>query len=191
MTGLQRGIDGLDRCFWCGDDELYTTYHDTEWGVPTTDEREVFELLSLESFQAGLAWITILRKREAFREAFADFDIATVAAFGEDDVERLLGNAAIVRSRKKIEAVIRLAAISEELSAEGSSLSELCWSFAPANHRRPEIKADVPANTAESEALSEALKDRGAKFVGPTIVYAFMQSAGIVDDHLSGCFRAG
>ena len=189
---LITGADGVTRCWWCGDDPLYVRYHDEEWGRPTTDERDVFELLALEGFQAGLAWITILRKREAFRAAFDGFDIDTVAAYGDADVERLLGDAGIVRHRGKIEATIGLARLSQELGEEGSSLSELVWGFAPAGDRvRPSSPGEVPTNTPEAVELSKALKARGAKFVGPTIVYAFMQSAGIVDDHVAGCHRAG
>lgn len=185
------GADGNARCWWCGDDPLYVAYHDEEWGQPTRDERELFELLSLEAFQAGLAWITILRKREAFRDAFDGFDIETVAAYGEPEIERLLGNAGIVRHRGKIEATIRLADLCLELADEGSSLSELTWSFAPEPRSAPlSTVDDVPGNTDEAVALSQGLKARNAKFVGPTIVYAFMQSAGMVDDHLAGCHRA-
>jgi DNA-3-methyladenine glycosylase I len=189
---LRTGDDGLVRCWWCGDDPLYVAYHDHEWGRPTRDERDVFELLALEGFQAGLAWITILRKREAFRAAFDGFDIDAVAAYGDDDVERLLGDAGIVRHRGKIQATVDLARLSQELRDEGSSLSELVWSHAPPPRPAPlDPRAELPANTPESDALSRALKARGARFVGPTIVYAFMQSAGMVDDHLSGCHRAG
>jgi len=190
MDRLVTGADGIVRCWWCGDDPLYVAYHDDEWGRPTTDERAVFELLALEGFQAGLAWITILRKREAFRAAFDGFDVDVVAAYGEADVERLLGDAGIVRHRGKIEATIRLARLSRELRAEGTSLSELVWSFAEPD--RPPLAPDdeLPAQTEASVALSRALKARGARFVGPTIAYAFMQSAGLVDDHLIGCHRA-
>ena len=192
MAGaLVTGGDGIARCWWCGDDPLYVRYHDEEWGRPTTDEREVFELLALESFQAGLAWITILRKRDAFRAAFDGFDIDAVAGYGDAEVERLLGDAGIVRHRGKIEATIHLARLCQELDAEGSSLGELVWSFAPANSTKPRVAGDVPGQTLESVALSRALKARGARFVGPTIVYAFMQSAGLVDDHVAGCHRAG
>ena len=185
------GADGLDRCWWCGEDPLYVRYHDDEWGRPTTDEREVFELLALEGFQAGLAWITILRKRESFRSAFDGFDIETVATYDESDIERLLGDAGIVRHRGKIEATIGLARLCLELAQDGSSLAELVWSHAPpprSDRLRP--SAEVPDRTEESMALSKELKRRGARFVGPTIVYAFMQSAGIVDDHVAGCHRA-
>lgn len=190
--GLIEGGDGHVRCWWCGDDPTSVRYHDDEWGRPTTDERDLFELLSLEAFQAGLAWITILRKRDAFREAFGGFDIGTVAAYGPADVERLLGDAGIVRHRGKIEATIRLANVCLELAEEDTSLSALVWSFAPRPRPSPlTVEDEVPAHTAESEALSKALKARGANFVGPTIVYAFMQSAGLVDDHLAGCHRSG
>ncbi len=192
MERLVTGADGVTRCWWCGDDPLYVAYHDGEWGRPTTDERDVFELLALEGFQAGLAWITILRKREAFRAAFDGFDIARVAAYGEADVERLLGDAGIVRHRGKIEATVDLARLSLDLQGEGSSLSELVWSFAPPPRPAPlQPDDELPAQTAESVALSRELKSRGARFVGPTIVYAFMQSAGMVGDHLAGCHRAG
>lgn len=188
---LIEGLDGVVRCWWCGDDPLYVNYHDQEWGQPTRDEQDLFELLSLEAFQAGLAWITILRKREAFRAAFDGFDIETVASYGEPDIERLLGNAGIVRHRGKIEATIVLANLCLELGDEGSSLAELAWSFAPEPRDAPLTEDDeVPDHTPEAQALSKALKARGAKFVGPTIVYAFMQSAGLVDDHLAGCFRS-
>lgn len=184
------GVDSLARCWWCGDDPLYVAYHDLEWGRPTHDERELFELLCLESFQAGLAWITILRKREAFRAAFDGFDIATVAAYGDDEVSRLLADAGIVRHHGKIGAAIALAGICLDLASTGSSLSDLCWSYAPPPGPRPAGRSDVPTSVPQAAALSKDLKSRGATFVGPTIVYAFMQSAGMVDDHLMGCHRA-
>ena len=173
-------VDG--RCGWAGSDPLYIAYHDEEWGRPLHGDDALYGLLTLEGFQAGLAWITILRKREAFRAAFADFEIAKVAAFGEADVERLLGDAGIVRHRGKIEAAIGNARAALELP---DGLDAFVWSFAPPARRRP--VSDIPAKTPESEALSKALKKRGFRFVGPTIVYAFMQSAGLVDDHLAGC----
>ena len=191
QRALITGDDGITRCWWCGDDPDYVRYHDEEWGRQTTDEREVFELLALEGFQAGLSWITVLRKRPAFRMAFDDFDVDTVADYDEADVARLLGDASIVRHRGKIQATIRLANLSRELRAEGTSLSELVWSFAPPPRTTPrQASRPVPGHTAESVELSKALKARGAKFVGPTIVYAFMQSAGLVDDHFAGCHRA-
>ena len=173
-------VDG--RCGWAGSDPLYIAYHDEEWGRPLHGDDPLYGLLTLEGFQAGLAWITILRKREAFRAAFADFEIAKVAAFGETDVERLLGDAGIVRHRGKIEAAIGNARAALELP---DGLDAFVWSFAPPPRPRP--VSGIPAKTPESEALSKALHKRGFRFVGPTIVYAFMQSAGLVDDHLAGC----
>jgi DNA-3-methyladenine glycosylase I len=184
--------DGRTRCWWCGEDPLYVSYHDDEWGRPTTDEREQFELLCLEGAQAGLSWITILRKREAYREAFEGFDPAVVARWGEPEVERLLANPGIVRNRLKVESVLSNARATLALHEEGGSLSELVWSFAPPPRPAPLSPDDpIPATTPEAEALSKALKKKGFRFVGPTIVYAHMQSAGVVDDHLAGCFRAG
>jgi DNA-3-methyladenine glycosylase I len=185
MTDLLIDEQGIARCRWSGDDPLYQAYHDDEWGRPLVGDSPLFELLTLEGFQAGLAWITILRKREGFRRAFAGFDIAAVAGFGEPDVDRLLADAAIVRHRGKIEAAIGNAQVALELP---TGLSELVWSFAPApRKRRVRSFAEVPSATAESTALSQELKRRGFRFVGPTIVYAFMQSAGLVDDHVEGC----
>ena len=185
MGDLLLAEDGLARCAWCGDDPLYTSYHDLEWGRPLTGDDAVFELLTLEGFQAGLAWITILRKREGFRNAFAGFEIERVARFAEPDVERLLGDAGIVRHRGKIEAAIGNAQAALELPG---GLSELVWSFAPPPRAgRPRSPAEIPAVTPESTALSKELKRHGFRFVGPTTVYAFMQSAGLVDDHLHGC----
>ena len=194
-AGLQRHDDSLVRCWWCGTDPLYVRYHDHEWGTPVTDEHRLFEKLSLEGFQAGLSWITILRKREAFREAFAGFDPAKVATFGARDVTRLLGNADIVRHRGKIEAVIHNARRYAELRRDGESLAEFLWSFAPGASGARTARAqrltrpDIPSITAESTALSRALKQRGWKFVGPTTMYAMFQAMGLVNDHLTGCFR--
>ncbi len=179
------GEDGVTRCAWAGADPLYLAYHDTEWGSPLHGDDALFELLTLEGFQAGLAWITILRKREAFRAAFAGFRIETVADFGEDDVERLLGDAGIVRHRGKIEAAIRNARAARALPG---GLTQFLWSFAPPRRpQRPRSLSELPAATPESTALSKELRRRGFRFVGPTIVYAFMQAAGMVDDHLAGC----
>jgi DNA-3-methyladenine glycosylase I len=184
-TDLVIDAEGVARCRWAGDDPLYQAYHDNEWGRPLVGDGLLFELLTLEGFQAGLAWITILRKREGFRRAFAGFDLATVAGFAEPDVERLLADASIVRHRGKIEAAIGNAQAALELPR---GLSELVWSFAPApRERRVRSFADVPSATAESTALSKELKRSGFRFVGPTTVYAFMQSAGLVDDHVEGC----
>ena len=190
MQDLVRGEDGRDRCGWVGDDPLYVAYHDDEWGRPVHDDRRLFEKLCLEGFQAGLAWITVLRKRPAFREVFAGFDPATVAGFGEADVQRLLGDARIIRHRGKIEATIANARAYHDLLADIGSLDDHVWSFAPTEHPRPTTFADVPAVTAGSTALSRDLKRRGWRFVGPTTCYAFMQSMGLVDDHLVGCWAA-
>ena len=187
-----RGPDGVPRCPWAGDDPLYVRYHDEEWGRPVRDETRVFEKLCLEGFQAGLAWITILRKREAFRAAFDDFDPERMAGYGERDVVRLLADPGIVRHRGKIEAAIGNARALVALHAAGGSLSELVWSHAPAAPGpAPRSLADVPARTAESAALSRALKARGFRFVGPTTAYAAMQALGVVDDHLAGCASRG
>ena len=180
--------DGIARCAWVGDDAEYRRYHDEEWGQPLHGDRALFEKLSLEGFQAGLSWITILRKRPRFREVFAGFDPETVAQFGDADVERLMADAGIVRNRAKIEATIGNARLVAEL-AEGE-LDALLWSFAPAGHGRPASFADVPATTPESVAMSKALRTQGFRFVGPTTMYALMQSAGMVDDHVDGCWRA-
>jgi DNA-3-methyladenine glycosylase I len=175
------------RCFGA-DDPLYRTYHDEEWGRPVRDERGLFERVSLEAFQSGLSWLTILRKRDAFRAAFAGFDPDAVAAFGDEDVARLLADAGIVRNRMKVEATIANAQATVALRDAGTSLHELMWSFAPARRRRaPRSWADVPAVTDESTALAKELKKRGFRFVGPTTAYAAMQACGLVNDHLEGC----
>lgn len=179
-----------DRCGWCGTDPLYVAYHDTEWGVPEYDPRELWEKLILDGFQAGLSWITILRKREAFRDAFEGFEPERIAAWGPDDVERLLRNPGIVRHRGKIEATIGNARAYLEIEA-GAGFSPFIWSFVdgkPVQNQFLKL-AEVPAQTPQSVALSKALKTRGFKFCGPTIVYAFMQACGLVNDHLVGCPR--
>jgi len=163
-------------------------YHDNEWGVPVRDSRMLWETLMLEGFQAGLSWSVILRKREAFRAAFAGFEPAKVARFGEDDVERLMADPGIVRARAKIEATIRGAQIYCEMAARGESFANFCWSFTGGEVVKGDGKT-LPAKTELSEAISKDLKRRGFKFVGPTIVYAWMQAVGIVDDHAIGCFR--
>ena len=181
----------MQRCGWVPlDDPLYVAYHDEEWGVPVRDDRALFELLNLEGAQAGLSWSTILRKRENYRAAFAGWDVEAIASFGEDDVERLLGDAGIVRHRGKIEAVIGNARATLELDAP---LSELVWSFVGGETRVNAWRTtvEIPAATPESAALSRELKRRGFRFVGPTTCYAFMQSAGLVDDHTVDCFRRG
>jgi DNA-3-methyladenine glycosylase I len=177
---------GVARCWWCGDDPLYRAYHDDDWGRELRGDDAVFELLTLEGFQAGLAWITILRKREAFRTAFDGFSLARVAQYGEPEVERLLADAGIVRHRGKIEATIGNAVAA--IGIDGG-LSDLVWSFAPPPRaRRVSGREEIPDSTPESIALSKELKRRGFRFVGPTTVYAFMQSAGLVDDHVEGCW---
>ena len=189
MADLILDPDGTARCWWCGDDPLYRSYHDDEWGREKHGDDALFELLSLEGFQAGLSWLTILRKRESFRDAFAGFSIERVADFDERDVDRLIGDAGIIRHRGKIEATIGNAVAALELP---TGLSEFVWSFAPPRRSvRPSGRGELPATTPESTALSKELKRRGFRFVGPTTVYAFMQSAGFVDDHLMGCHVAG
>jgi DNA-3-methyladenine glycosylase I len=182
------GTDGVPRCSWGNSAPDYVEYHDTEWGVPLHGQDELYERLCLESFQSGLSWITILRKREAFRKAFKQFKPAKVAKFGDADVERLMQDASIVRNRAKILAAIRNA---QAIAVLDEPLDELLWSFAPASHRRPRTMADVPAITDESKAMAKELKKRGFVFLGPTTCYALMQATGIVDDHVQGCFRAG
>jgi len=188
VTDLLTGPDGRDRCAWAGADPEYLRYHDEEWGRPLRGDRALFEKMSLEGFQAGLSWITILRKRPRFREAFAGFDPRTVAAFGPDDVERLLADPGIVRNRAKILAVIGNAALVAAMAP--GELDALLWSFAPPPGPRPRTFAEVPAVTPASTAMSTALRARGFRFVGPTTMYALMQSAGMVDDHVEGCWRA-
>lgn len=178
----------ISRCPWCGTDPLYIAYHDTEWGRPERDARRLFELLILEGFQAGLSWISILRKREAFRAAFHGFAPETLATWGEAEVATLLANPGIVRHRGKIEATLRGARAFLRIEAE-QGFSPFLWSFVGGqpHRRRPASMADVPARTPESLALSKALKAQGFTFVGPTITHAFMQAAGLVNDHLSTC----
>ena len=183
-----RGEDGIARCAWAVGDPLYVSYHDEEWGRPRRGDDALFEMLVLEAFQAGLSWITVLRKRVAFRRAFAGFSIETVARYGDDDVERLLADSGIIRHRGKIEAAITNARASQCLRAGGTPLTDFLWSFAPPPRpARPRSLDQVPSLTPESAALSKELRRRGFRFVGPTVVYAFMQAVGIVDDHLSGC----
>ena len=179
------------RCAWCGTDPLYVAYHDTEWGVPEYDPRALWEKLVLDGFQAGLAWITILRKREGMRDAFGGFDPDTVAAYGEADVERLVADARIIRSRAKINAAIKGAHAWVEMRDRGEDFSAWLWSFvggAPIVNEWPDSAAR-PVKTTESEAMSKALKARGFSFCGPVIVYAFMQAVGMVNDHGVECFR--
>jgi len=188
-AALHTGPDGIVRCGWPGDDPLYVAYHDDDWGRPVRDERELFEKLILDGAQAGLAWITILRKRETYRAAFEGFDPEVVAAYGPADVERLLADPGIVRNRQKVAAAITNAQALLAMHDAGETLVDLVWSHQPATHARPRPHGDYPVTSPEAEALSKELRDRGWKFVGPTIVYAFMQAVGVVDDHLEGCFR--
>ena len=184
---LVTGEDGRARCGWGASTPDYAVYHDAEWGKPEHDARALYEKLCLEAFQSGLSWLTILRKREHFRAAFAGFEIDAVAAFGPDDVERLMADAGIVRNRAKIEAAIANARAAAALDED---LGALLWSFAPdpASRPAPRSFADVPAVTPESTAMAKALKQRGFRFVGPTTAYALMQACGLVNDHLEGCW---
>ncbi len=185
--GIVVGDDGAARCWWADSAPEYRAYHDSEWGFPVADDRRLFEKLSLEGFQAGLSWLTILRKREAFRRAFAGFDYARVARFDERDVDRLLTDASIVRHRGKIEAVVNNARCALELVDEEGSIAHLVWSFEPDAHEAGSDRGALVSTTAESRALARELKRRGWRFVGPTTVYAFMQAMGLVNDHLTGC----
>ena len=185
------GEDGIARCPWGTAPPIYAEYHDTEWGVPLHGETELFERIMLEAFQSGLSWLTILRKREAFRVAFAGFDPEAVAAFDETDIERLMGDAGIIRNRRKIEAA-RVNARATLALREDGGLDALIWSHRPETAPpAPILDSDIPAVTPESMALAKALKARGFAFVGPTTAYALMQAIGMVDDHLVGCHRRG
>lgn len=188
QEGLLVGEDGRARCWWAGDDPLYVAYHDHEWGRPVHDDGRLFEKLCLEGFQAGLAWITVLRKRPAFREVFHGFDPERVAAMDEHDVQRLLDDARIIRHRGKIEATISNAGAYLDMLDDVGPLDAHVWSFRPDDAAvRPADLQRVPSETAESKALSRDLKRRGWRFVGPTTCYAFMQAMGLVDDHVAGC----
>jgi DNA-3-methyladenine glycosylase I len=182
MSAVVRGSDGVSRCVWGDSAPEYRSYHDDEWGFPVADDVRLFEKLSLEGFQAGLSWLTILRKREAFRSAFAGFDFNSVARFGDADVARLLADAGIVRHRGKIEAVINNAQRAIELVEAEGSLAAFVWRFEPEQRR-----AGMVSMTDESKAFSRELKRRGWRFVGPTTAYAFMQAMGLVNDHVAGC----
>jgi DNA-3-methyladenine glycosylase I len=184
-AGLVVGADGKARCFWGGSSPEYMAYHDTEWGRPIHDDDALFERMCLEAFQSGLSWITILRKRESFRKAFANFSITAVASFSDADVTRLLADPGIVRNRLKIDAALHNARVAADLP---DGLATLLWSFAPEPRPRPTSRAGIPASTPESTAMAKDLKKRGFKFVGPTTAYALMQATGMVDDHLAGCF---
>jgi DNA-3-methyladenine glycosylase I len=187
-AGAEPGPDGLLRCPWGLSSAEYLTYHDDEWGCPVRDDTGIFERLSLEAFQSGLSWLTILRKREGFRSAFAGFDIEAVAKYGPDDVARLLGDTSIVRNRAKIAAVIGNARAA--LGVPGG-LAALVWSYAGGQDRAPATLADVPPWTPQSKALAKELKRHGFSFTGPVTVYATLQACGVVDDHLELCFRRG
>jgi DNA-3-methyladenine glycosylase I len=182
-------IDTRIRCAWPGTDPLNLEHHDVEWGVPSRDRRHLFELLTLEGAQAGLSWTTILRKRDGYREAFAGFEPERVAAFGPDDVDRLMLDPGIIRNRAKIEATIDNARGVVALEQAGTNFVELLWSFVGGRPIQRTSDAEAPAETAESTAMSKDLKARGFGFVGPTVLYAFMQSAGLVNDHQPDCYR--
>ena len=189
--GLARRSDGSVGCWWAGDDPLYVTYHDTEWGRPIVDDTRLFEKVCLEGFQAGLSWIIVLRKREAFRDAFDGFDPTSVAAYGEAKISALLDDAAIIRHRGKIEATINNAGRCIELQEQHGSLAHYVWQFEPPASERPSPVTHAAlmelTESAASRALSRDLKQHGWRFVGPTTVYAFMQAMGLVNDHLEGC----
>lgn len=184
---LITGTDGKKRCKWCGDDPLYIQYHDEEWGRPVHDDTRLFEKLCLEGFQAGLSWITILRKRENFRAAFEGFNIDKVAIYDNSDVERLLNDPGIIRHRGKIEATINNAKRAQELIEEQGNLDTYFWSYAQQTRTTPQTMQDIPSKTEVSQALSKDLKKRGWRFVGPTTCYAFMQAMGLINDHLENC----
>ena len=178
---------GRQRCWWCGADAMYRDYHDDEWGHPTADDRHLFEKICLEGFQCGLSWLTILRRREAFRTAFHDFHIESVAAMTAEDVQRLVADDTIIRHRGKIEATIHNAARALEMQATDGSLAAFFWSYEPESSPKVLTRNDVRPVTDESHAMAKELKRRGWKFIGPTTCYAFMQSVGMVNDHLTEC----
>ncbi|HXQ63490.1 MAG TPA: DNA-3-methyladenine glycosylase I [Steroidobacteraceae bacterium] len=186
-----RHADGQWRCAWCGDDPLYVQYHDTEWGVPRRDDAHLFEMLCLEGAQAGLSWITVLKKRANYRRAFDDFDARKMARYTPRRIERLLADPGIVRNRLKVQAFVLNARAYLDLLERDGSFAGYLWRYAPrARRHRPRYLSEIPAMTVESDAMSRDLKRRGFKFVGSTICYAFMQAVGIVDDHQQGCLRA-
>jgi len=181
----------VQRCWWCGEDELYRQYHDLEWGVPVHDERELFEFLCLEGAQAGLSWITILRKREHYRRVFDNFDADKIARYADDKIAALLQDPGIVRNKLKVNGFVKNARACLELREQGLTLNDYLWGFVdgqPLQHERKAM-SDVPATTPISDAMAKDLKKRGFTFVGSTICYAFMQAAGLVNDHLTDCFR--
>jgi DNA-3-methyladenine glycosylase I len=186
--GVEPGPDGRARCWWCLGAPEYLDYHDRVWGRPMHGDRELFEMLVLESFQSGLSWLTILRKRDGFRRAFSDWDVEGIAEYGEREVVRLLADPGIVRHRGKIEAAIANAAATRALYERGETLDGLLWSFAPGDHPAPpQSGAQLPSATPESTAMAKELRRRGFRFLGPTTAYALMQAAGLVNDHLAGC----
>ena len=191
MSKELSNIDGKKRCWWCGDDPEYMAYHDIEWGVPIYDDQKLFELLILEGAQSGLSWITILRKREGYRRAFDQFDPEKIATYDEVKIAELLENSEIVRNKLKVNATVTNAKSYLAMQAEGESFSDFLWSFVDGKPQQNafETAADVPAFTPASEEMSKALKKRGFKFIGPTVCYAFMQSAGLVNDHMVDCYR--
>jgi len=188
---LRKHEDGLSRCKWAGVDELYVQYHDEEWGVAVAGDQEMFERITLEGFQAGLSWITILKRREHFRKAFHNFNIKKVAKLTEVDVERLMLDAGIIRNRAKIQSIIRNAQVVLDLQKQGESISDIVWSFAPTRTKStsPASSFEWRATSSESDALSKHLKKLGFGFVGSTTMYALMQATGFVNDHAPGCFR--
>ena len=188
MVGVEPGPDGRPRCWWSLAGPEYIEYHDREWGRPSHDEVHLFEMLTLEAFQSGLSWITILRKREGFRRAFDGWDVDRIAEYGEPDRDRLLADASIVRNRAKVDATIRNAGAVRDLRAEGTTLDELLWRFAPERSGAPPKSVDDLASvTPESTAMAKELKRHGFAFVGPTVAYALMEAVGIVNDHMAGC----
>jgi DNA-3-methyladenine glycosylase I len=188
---IRKYDDGLSRCLWPGNDELYIHYHDTEWGVPLEGDQEMFERICLEGFQAGLSWITILKRREGFRKAFKNFDIKKVAKFTDSDIDRLMQDERIIRNRAKIMSAVKNANIVLEMTKQGESISQLIWQFAPPASKRtsPAKNFEWLSVSPESEAISKVLRSRGFSFVGPTTMYALMQSIGMINDHAPGCFR--
>ena len=187
------GADDRARCWWCVGDPVYEAYHDEEWGVPVRDDRELLERLMLEGFQAGLSWITILRRRAGFTRAFEGWDPERIAAYGPDDIARLMADPGIIRNRLKVEGAVKNARAYLRIQEAEGSFSDYVWGFvgeAPLVRPRARFRGEIPATTPESDALSKDLKRRGFTFVGSTICYAFMQSAGLVDDHAAGCWRA-
>jgi DNA-3-methyladenine glycosylase I len=185
---MSTASDDKQRCRWAGSEPIYVDYHDREWGRPMTSDTRLFEKVCLEGFQSGLSWLTILKKRENFRKAFAGFEIDAVAAMGDADIERLVLDAGIIRHRGKIVSTINNAKRAQELQREFGSLAAYFWSFEPKDSISPETMGDIQAQTDVSKALSKDLRKRGWSFVGPTTVYAFMQAMGMVNDHVDGCF---